>query len=100
MTYCYDLIKKYIPSISCRKKRADSNFLIVMNNNGEVFYLNSTASYIYNLFDNQKSISDIFYCLKNKFDANTFEDELIIKKDLIDLIRNFQWQEIIKLSEV
>lgn len=95
----YDLLKNYIPIHSYKKCRDNEDFLIVMNFEGDIYYLNETAKYIFLNFDGKKTIKDIFENMKNKYDANN-EDELILKKDLTEIIRDFQWQNIINLMEV
>lgn len=96
----YELLKEFVPVSNCLKKRDNGDFLIVLNEDGELFYLNDTAKFIYLSFDSKKNVEDIFKLMKTKFEANSEDDEIIIKKDLIEIIRDFQWQKIVNLMEV
>ena len=47
----YDFIKKLVPYKDCLKERADGEFLIVLNSEYDIYYLNQTARFIFQLFD-------------------------------------------------
>jgi methyltransferase-like protein len=95
----YDLLKCCVPVVSCRKQRNNNDFLIVMSEEGEVYYLNDTAKFIYSCFDRKNTISDILNIMKEKYEAENEDDEKILINDLVELIRDFQWQNIIKITE-
>ena len=61
----YDLLKNLIPVSCCLKKRDNGDFLIVLNEDGELFYLNDTAKYVYDLFDSKSTVNDILQLMKN-----------------------------------
>lgn len=96
----YDLLFDLIPVASCLKKRDNEDFLIVLSEDGELYYLNDTAKYIYSLFDSKRSIKDIFNLMKEEYEADSLEDENILKHDIVEIIRDFQWQKIANLMEV
>ena len=94
----YDLIKNLIPMQSCTKKRDNKDFLIVMNENGEIFYLNDSAKLVYSLCNSKHSVDEILMCMINKYEA-TSDDLPNLMNDLLEILRDFQWQKTIKLIE-
>lgn len=99
MSVTYNMMKQYIPVATKLKSRDNGDFLIVLSVTGEVYYLNETAKFIYGLFDGKNTIEDIFLRLKKEYGASG-EEDTIIEHDIVDVIRDFQWQKIIKLMEV
>jgi len=91
----YDEMKDYIPFQNCLKFRDDGDFVIVCSMQNKLHYLNDTAGFIFKSCNKTNSIEMIFWGLKNEYDA---PDE-VLKKDLIDTIRYFQWNDIIGLKE-
>lgn len=100
MNQIYQSMKKLIPSRTCLKYRDNDEFLIVSSKNGEIFYLNGSAKLIYQLFDGHKTIENVLFDLKNKYEARNEEDIEVLQHDLIEIIRDFQWQNVIQLMEV
>ena len=98
MVNLYNHFRDYIPLKSCIKKRTNYEFLIVMNENTDIFYLNDTARFIYENIDGNNTINDIYLSITREYDMLGM-DENKIKKDLIEIIREFQCQKIIKLKE-
>lgn len=98
MTNMYDYIAEYIPETTCIKKKENNDFLIVMSEQTEIFYLNDTAKFIYENIDGKRSIKEILELIKQEYDVSNLDDNLL-KKDLIEMVRDFQWQRIIKLKE-
>lgn len=89
----------YIPQKTNLKERKNGVFLIVMNNIRDIYYLNDTAEFIYQQFDGIKTISDIFYALVDEYGIEeTMKDE--VQQDIVNIIRDFQWQKIVKLKEM
>ena len=99
MNVGYELLKNCIPVLSCRKFRDNGDLLIVMNEEREIFYLNDTAKMIYMYFDGKHKISDVLDMMKSEFEAENESDENILQSDLVTIIRDFQWQKVIKLME-
>ena len=99
MISLYEKFEKYVPIEDCLKKRINNDFLIVMNEETDIYYLNDTARFIYENIDGKASVNDIFLQIKKEYDLEGVDDA-IVKKDLVELIRDFQWQGIIRLKEV
>lgn len=90
----FDKIKSLIPRKSCQKFRCDSVFTIVSNNSNKTVYLNSTASDIFLLCDGKKSIEDICNQMLSEYDVDTET----LQKDIVKIVRDLQWNRLIKLS--
>ena len=90
----YDMIKSLIPYKSCQKYRCDSEFTLVNNYLNKMVYLNATASDVFLLCNGRNSIEEI--CKKMLCDYDVSYD--IIKNDIVKIIRDLQWNNIIRLS--
>ena len=99
MINLYEKFENYVPVATYIKKRVNENFLIVMSEKTEIFYLNDTAHFIYKNIDGISPISILFAKLKQEYDLSSVCEEEV-KKDLIELIRDFQWEGLIRLKEV
>ena len=95
----FDKIKNLIPIQVNLKKRRNGDFLIVMNENNNIHYLNSTAKFIYEHCDSDNTIENIFDLIKKEFEI-TSDMEEEVKKDVVSIIRDFQWQKIIELKKI
>lgn len=91
----YDMVKSFYPIRQCMKLRQDGEFWIVANYNQDIFYLNETAAEFYEACTGENRIMDCFNLMKQQYDIS--EDEL--KRDVMELVRNLQWQDIIRLEE-
>lgn len=92
---CYDMMKSFIPLQNYLKKRDDGEFTIVSNDRQEIYYLNDTARTFYELCDGKNSIDSIMSKMEMEYAVE--RNELIA--DMIELIRNMQWQDIIIMRE-
>lgn len=97
--FIFDKIKNLIPVQTNSKVRKNGDFLIVMNKNNNIHYLNSTAKFIYEHCDNNTTINTIFDLMKKEFEI-TPDMEEEVKNDFVSIIRDFQWQKIIDLKKV
>ena len=80
------------------KERENGDFLIVMNEFLEIQYLNETAKFIYSNFNGKNTVKDIFHILIKEYEIeDSMTDE--VQKDIINTIRDFQWQKIAKLKK-
>lgn len=95
MNTVYEFIKNLIPCQVYTKKRDNEDFLIVLNENLELYFLNETAKDFYKRCDSFNSIDNIYTSMLKEYDV----DENVLKQDILSLIRDFQWQEIIELKE-
>ena len=94
-TRAYELMKHYIPVQTARKIKENGEFLIVSNSFGTIYYLNDVAHDIWVCINNENTIENIFAKILNIYDAN--EDYL--KADIMELIRDLQWNKLIRLKE-
>lgn len=92
---CYDMMKEFVPIQHYLKKRDDNEFTIVSNDRQEIFYLNDTARTFYRMCNGELTIGSIVNEMEREYLVD--EDELV--SDLIELIRNMQWQDIIIMKE-
>jgi len=93
-TYIYDLLKDKTPIKLSLKERNDGDFLIVSSNDLKIHYFNETAKDFYNMIDGNSNIDSIISKLLILYDVK----KNIIIKDLISLIREMQWNELIALK--
>lgn len=87
-----------IPYKENMKCRVNNEFLIIMSNDKELYYLNDTARFIYECFDGEKTLSEIFDVLIKEYAIESEMKEAVLE-DFVETIRNFQWQNIIRLKE-
>lgn len=95
----FDKLNQLIPIKSCLKFRENGDFLIVMNAESKIYYLNNTARFVYENIDGSNSIENIFDMIKKEFKV-THDMEEEVKNDVVSIIRDFQWQKIIDLKKV
>lgn len=91
----FEWLKKKIPVCSYIKKRSNSDdILIVCANNLSIYYFNSTATFFINEADGKKTIEDIEQKFLEEYDVDKSE----LEKDLVDMIRDLQWKQILILE--
>lgn len=95
MNVVFDRMKSLIPFKTCRKERMNENFTIIGSQNGEIVYLNETSGEFYGLCDGRRNISQIIDEMLTIYDADRTE----LEEDIISLIRDLQWNDIIGLRE-
>lgn len=91
----YELIKNYIPVRNHLKIREDEEFLLINSKKLNMFYLTETAKSFYMLIDGNRNIDFIVTELLNEYDV----EKEILKKDILEFIRDMQWQNIILLKK-
>ena len=91
----YDMMKSFIPLQYYLKKRDDGEFAIVSNERQEIFYLNDTARTFYEMCDGKNSINSIISKMLMEYSV----ERNVLIADMIELIRNMQWQDIIIMRE-
>ena len=94
MNIAYEKLKNYVPIHNAVKTRADGDFLIASNHDNNIFYLNDTARYMWELLESKISIDS----MKNIMCAEYDVEPDIIKNDIVDFIRDLQWKKLIKLK--
>lgn len=91
----FDLIKRLIPFSTACRKQDNGDFLIVSNDNMEIFYLNETSSRFFLLCNGSRSVEEIVSCMLEEYDVS----KDLMEADAVNLIRSFQWQQLIHLRE-
>lgn len=95
MTANSTLIKELIPAKMHLKARADNEFLIVSTKDLNVYYLNETARDFYELIDGTTTINEIIKKLMQTYEI----DYITLEKDVVHLVRDLQWKQLIVLTE-
>jgi hypothetical protein len=90
----FDFLKGMIVETKALKQREEGPFLVVMSEGLQLSYLNSTAKDIYLRFDGVKSIGDICASLLEDYDVT----EETLNADIVSIVRDFQWQSLIRLK--
>ncbi|MDO5577473.1 MAG: PqqD family protein [Fibrobacter sp.] len=93
-TDIYCLFKDLIPVPAWRKIRHDGNILIIMGKNLSIEYLNETANDIVALFTNN-TVEEICNIMSQNYDV----DIDTIRHDVVMLIRQLQWKQLIRLMK-
>lgn len=91
----FEKMKSLIPYKSCQKFRHDSEFVIISNYANKITYLNSTAGDIFMLCDGKSTINDICNHMLSEYQVSPE----IIQNDIVKIIRDLQWNKLIKLSK-
>ena len=92
----FEKLSPLFPIQTCLKKRENGEFLIVMSKKANIFYLNEVAHFIYENCDGTQTIGDIRRKILSEYEGAT---ELAVTEDLVNIIRDFQWQNIIELRK-
>ena len=92
----FEKLSPLFPIQTCLKKRENGEFLIVMSKKANIFYLNEVAHFIYENCDGTQTIWDIRRKILSEYEGTT---ESAVTEDLVNMIRDFQWQNIIELRK-
>ena len=95
MNIVYEKMKLLIPIRNAAKIRDDGEFLIVMSHVHSIQYLNIVAKEFYLLVDGIKNIDEIINTLIDEYDVS----REILECDILELIRNLQWNDLIMLKD-
>jgi hypothetical protein len=96
MSLAFSYLSNYIPVRKELKFRHEGNVGIVCNmHDYRINYLNETAMAIFQLIDGKRTIVEIFQCFLKNVDV----DKEVLESDLIEIMRNFQWQKLITLKQ-
>ena len=88
-------LKDKIPHCSIIKKRMNDDILIVCAKTLVIYYFNSTAAFFLNNVDGKLTVNDI----KTKFLQKYEVDEEELENDIVDMIRDLQWKQILVLED-
>lgn len=94
MNIIYEKLKSLIPIQNAQKYRDDGEFLVVMSYQHSIQYLNEVAKEFYLKLDGRKTVCEIVADLLAEYDVS----EDILENDMIELIRNLQWNDLIMLK--
>lgn len=89
----YELWKDLVPRKNTLKEKTNGDFLIVSSFNLEIFYLNDTAREFFSWINGHRSIDQIVDQLMEVYDV----DRYILQDDMIDVIRELQWKNLVSL---
>lgn len=97
MPEVYDKLRSLYPVQTKLKARRDGDFLIVMNDKHEIFYMNDIAAFIYERMIGAVSVDEIFNAVIDEYDLGGDMHETV-RTDLVNTIRDLQWQRVIELK--
>jgi len=92
----YKLMQNLIPVKDYKKALDNNDFLIITTKSLTIFYLNETAKDFYQLIDEKRTIHEITDKLKEVYSV----DEKTLINDIINLIRDLQWKNLIFFKEI
>ncbi len=90
----FEWIKDKVPVAAYVKKRMNEDILIICAETLSMYYLNATAAFFINSADGNTTVNEI----KDKFLQKYDVDEEELEKDLVDMIRDLQWKQILYLE--
>lgn len=86
---------RIVPVYLKAREEMDSGFLIIMNEEMEIFYFNSSAKAMLNkIIDTTLTVNALFAYFLLEYEV----DKQILKKDIMHFIRDLQWKKIISLQ--
>ena len=91
----YQYFSKLVPIRDCQKYRRDSEFTIITNRFNKFLYLNNTAADFFDLCDGSHTVDEIANCMLLQYDV----EKTVLQQDLVKIIRDFQWNKIVKISK-
>ena len=95
MNLAFSHLINHIPIRKELKFRVEGNVGIVCNTQDfHINYLNETALAIFQLIDGKRNIGKIAQSFLESVDV----DRDVFERDLIEILRNFQWQKLVILK--
>ncbi len=94
LPFVYDKYKDLIIKPSFRKSRIDNKFLIILNEKLETIYLTNTAKEMIIIISDGITVDGLFQKMFTEYDI----DEMTLKSDIIDFIKDMQWKDIISIK--
>ena len=95
MKYVFEYMKDLIPYKTCLKERSNPPLQIVANEELDIYYLNESSAYFYELCDNKRTFEDILQLFLETYDV----ERQVAESDLVELIRDLQWKQVLRLRE-
>lgn len=90
----YNELKNKVPKNISLKERENDGFLIIESEDLRIYYLNETAKMLVKLSNGQRTIDEI----KREFLSMYDVDEEVLEVDIVDLIRDLQWKNLIRIG--
>ena len=94
MNAAYNFLREYIPLRSAVKTREDGDFLVALNRNNEIYYLNGTARDMWELLDGSTSIEGLCVKIMGEYEV----DRETLEGDIVNFIRDLQWKKLIRIK--
>lgn len=94
MNTAYNFLKEYIPIHNAIKTREDGNFLVALNRNNEIFYLNGMAREMWGFLDGITSVEGLCAKIISEYDV----DRESLESDIVNFIRDLQWKKLIRIK--
>ncbi len=94
LLFIYEKYKDLLIKPCFRKCRVDNQFLIVINDRLEIFYLTDTAKEMIKTISDSIKVDDLFKIFQEEYEV----DAITLKSDIIDFLKDMQWKGIICLN--
>lgn len=89
----YELWRNLVPCKNALKEKENGEFLIVSSARLEIFYLNDSAREVFSLIDGRSSVEQIINRMMEIYDV----ERVVLEDDIIDVIRELQWKNLVSL---
>ena len=94
MNTAYNFLRDYVPIHNAVKTREDGDFLVAINRNNEIYYLNGMAREMWNILDGTISIEGL--CAKIMSEYEVERENL--EGDIVNFIRDLQWKKLVRIK--
>ncbi|MGL6100620.1 MAG: PqqD family protein [Fusobacteriaceae bacterium] len=95
MNNLFNNINELVPIQNFVKFRTNNEYLILMSDNLEIEYLNEVAKDFYLFIDEKTKVKEIIEKMLKVYEV----EKEVLEKDIIHLIRDLQWKNLIILKE-
>ena len=96
MNIIYSKMSHLVPFKTCTKYKENGDILIVSTEDSDVLYLNETSKDFYLLCDDKRNIENIVNEMLLIYDISKEE----IEGDIVSMVRDMQWSNILNLKEL
>ena len=94
MSTAYNFLRDYVPIHNAVKTREDGEFLVAINRNNELYYLNGMAREMWNILDGIVSIEGLCAKILSEYEV----DRENLEVDIVNFIRDLQWRKLIRIK--
>lgn len=95
MNLIYEKMNNLIPIRNEVKSREEGDFLIIASEKHNLQYLNQVAKDFFLAIDGNKTLEDIVVWFESEYEVSREQ----LENDLVELIRDLQWNDFILLKE-